>query len=201
MGNIPSNAQYDLIEINTPYVVPPNPGPLLVIAIGLEDFQSRTLVRAHKKSLRERKDWLNIEREVKNQMQKAFLPGDISGMRDLYCRFQNTLARDLLARAITQCLIGPFMISENKERLTEAWEASTPFTDLVEHTFEVQEFVSDAGRPIDDREIMTEVYTIIYQMGILTEDFEKWDERPNVGKTCANFEKNFTDAQQKMRKR
>ena len=62
------------------------------------------------------------------------------------------------------------MISEKKARIKESWDSSAPFADLVNRAFEVQEFTLDAGRPIDDREIMTEVYTVIYQTGIMTED-------------------------------
>ena len=78
-------------------------------------------------------------------------PVDIAGMRDLHHGFQSAQARDLLAHAITQFLINLFMISENKVRLKEAWDARSPYADLVERAFRVQEFASDAGRPIDDR--------------------------------------------------
>ena len=85
-------------------------------------------------------------------------------------------------QATAKCLIDPFIISENKAQFKEAWDAITPFTDLIYRAFEVQEFASDAGRPINDREIMAEVYTVIYQTGILMEDFKNWDECPNVEK-------------------
>ena len=71
-------------------------------------------------------------------------------MRYLYSGFHNTRARDLLARVIVQFPINPFMISENKAWLKEARDASTPFTDIVEHAFEVQEFVLDVGQTVDD---------------------------------------------------
>ena len=48
---------------------------------------------------------------------------------------------------------------------------------------------------------MAEVYTVIYQTGIVIEDVEKWDERPKVGKTWVKFNIHFADAQQKMRQR
>ena len=56
------------------------------------------------------------------------------------------------------------------------------------------------GWPIDDRKIMTEVYAFIYQTGILTEDCEKWDVRPNLDKPWAKFQMHFTDAQRKIRR-
>ena len=48
MGNILSNYQYSLISINTLCVVTPEPGLLLVIAIGLATVQLGNLVRAHR---------------------------------------------------------------------------------------------------------------------------------------------------------
>ena len=90
-------------------------------------------------------------------------------MWDLHHGFQNTRARDILEHVIAQCPINPFMILDNKARLKEAWDSSAPFADPVGRALEVQEFASDVRRPINDREIMTEAYTIIYQTGILTE--------------------------------
>ena len=90
MGNILLESQYYLIAINMPYVVPSDPGPPSVITIGLTEVKLGNLLRAHRKVLRERKEWLNIEREVKKQIQEAFPPGEISGMQDLHHGFKNT---------------------------------------------------------------------------------------------------------------
>ena len=65
--------------------------------------------------------------------------------------------RDILAHKIVHCPINPFIISENKARLKEAWDASAPFVELVERAFKVQACVLDAGQPIDYGEILTEV--------------------------------------------
>ena len=80
-----------------------------------------------------------------------------------HCVFQNAWAQDLLAHAIAQCPIDPFMISENKARLKEDWDARNPFAEIVERAFDIQDFALDAGRPINNREVMAEVYTVIYQ--------------------------------------
>ena len=161
-GNILLNAQYDHIEINKPHVIPPDPGPMLVITIGLKEVQLANLVWAHIKYLRERKEWLNIGQSVKKKMQEALPPGDINGMQELHRVFQNTQAWDLLAHVIAQFPIGQFMISEKKAQLKDALDASALFGYLVERCFKFQEFASDAGRPVDNREITSEVYAVIY---------------------------------------
>ena len=74
IGIILLNTQYALITINMPCVVPPNPRPLLVIVIGLTAVQLGNLVQPHIKSLQERKEWLNIERAIKKQIQEAYHP-------------------------------------------------------------------------------------------------------------------------------
>ena len=90
IGNILLNDQYALITINTPCVVLPNTRPLLVIVIRLKAVQLGNLVWANRKALQDRKEWLNIEREVKKKIQEAFPPGEISGMQDLHHGFKNT---------------------------------------------------------------------------------------------------------------
>ena len=115
-------------------------------------------------------------------MKEDFPPGDTSGMRDLHHGFQNMQAQDLLAHMIAQCPTDPFMISENKAQLKEAWDARASFVYLVERAFKVQVLDLDTERTVDSGEIMTEVYAIIYHTGILTEDCEKWDETFNTDK-------------------
>ena len=56
----------------------------------------------------------------------------------------------------------------------------------------------DAGRPIDDVEIMMEVYTDIYHTGILTKDCKNWDERPNVENPWENLHSHSMDGKLKM---
>ena len=133
-----------------PYVVPPDPFPPPVIKIDSTAVQSGSFVRAHRKSLREREEWLNIEQSVKKKIQEALPRGDIFSMWDLRFSLQNMQDWDLLAHTIKKWPIDPFMISSNKARLEEAWDASAPFSDLVERAFKVQEFASDVGRPIGD---------------------------------------------------
>ena len=200
MGNIILNAQYTLITTKTPYVVPPYTGLLPVIAIGSTAVQSGNFVQAQIEDLWEIKEWLNIEQAVKKQILEAFPPGYVYRMRDLHRCFQNIQDQDLLAHTITQCLIDPFMILENKVRLKETWDASASFEDLVEHVFGVQEFVSEAGKTIDDWKIMTEVYTFIYLTWILTVDCDKWIERPNGDKKWADFQIHFTDVYRKKQR-
>ena len=50
-------------------------------------------------------------------------------------------------------------------------------------------------------DIMTELYTLTYQTGLLTEYFENWDELPNLDKLWADFQTHFTDVKWKMRRR
>ena len=182
MGNTLLNTHYTLIAINKPYFVPPNPGLMPVITIWSTEVHLVNLVWAHRKSLRERKEWLNIGQSVKKKMQEALPPRDIKIMRYLHSVFQNMQAQDLLAHMIAQCPTDPFMISENKAQLKEAWDARASFVYLVERAFKVQVLDLDTERTVDSGEIMTEVYAIIYHTGILTEDCEKWDEPLNTDK-------------------
>ena len=84
-------------------------------------------------------------------MQEAFSPGYISGMQDLHRGFQNTRAWDFLEHKISQCLIDPFMISENKAWLKESWDVRSSFAELVDRAFKFQELSSDIGRKINDK--------------------------------------------------
>ena len=45
---------------------------------------------------------------------------------------------------------------------------------------------------------MMKLYTIVYQTGLLTEYYEKWDDKPRGDKRWANFQTQFMDAQCQM---
>ena len=92
------------------------------------------------------------------------------------------------------------MLSKNTKRLKESWDPNRPFAEIIEHDFGVREFVSEAQCLINENEVMTELYTVIYQTSVLTEDCEKWNNRPTGDKMRENFQTHFTDAQHKMKR-
>ena len=47
------------------------------------------------------------------------------------------------------------------------WDPNWPFSELIECIFEVREFASDAQHPIDEKYLMAELYTVLYQTGVL----------------------------------
>lgn len=59
----------------------------------------------------------------------------------------------------------------------------------------------DAGRPIDEADIVDAIYNVIFATELHYEDCKKWDEKPAVDKTWTNLQTHFTKAQTRYQKR
>ena len=64
LGVLQSNAVYAIVAPGTAFIIPPDPGPL-VIPAGNNSVNSGNLNRDHSKAVREFQEWVNLERAGK----------------------------------------------------------------------------------------------------------------------------------------
>ena len=75
------DAVYTFVGMGTAFVIPPNPGPL-VISSGKTSITSGNLNRDHSKAVRDFKECNNLERTGKKQIAEAVIKTFISGVFD-----------------------------------------------------------------------------------------------------------------------
>ena len=85
--------------------------------------------------------------------------------------------------------------------MSEPWDANRPFQELLQRVQEIQELADDGGRTIADEDIVDKIYTLVYTMGLLYDDCDKWDKKQRDEKTWANFQAHFQSAQHKYKRK
>ena len=60
--------------------------------------------------------------------------------------------------------------------MSEPWDANRLFQELVQQVQEIQEFANNGGRKISNEDIVDTIYTLVYNMGLLYDDCDKWDD-------------------------
>ena len=66
---------------------------------------------------------------------------------------------------------------------------------------DIQEFVTDGGRSIEEVDITDILYTVIYNTGAFYKECNKWSDKSTGDKTWDNFQTFFQDAYRKLRKK
>ena len=64
----------------------------------------------------------------------------------------------------------------NCSKLSESLDANRPIQELVQRFLEIQEFANNGGRKISNEDIVDTIYTLVYNMGLLYDDCDKWDD-------------------------
>ena len=202
LGGLLSAEEYELLAPGTPFTAPPHPGPQPVIEHATTAVVSSNMLRIFSEASRDWKEWSNLERASKKQLQaalpKALLASQMCPNRGLnYLSMQAVLAQLFLdwGYLSQQDLVA------NRHRLSEEWDANRPFTDLIQRVQEVQEYARDGQRPISEHDIVDAIYTVVYNTGIFFDDCNEWDDKPMSSKTWLNFKQHFNAAQLKARRR
>ena len=112
------------------------------------------------------------------------------------------MAREILDHLFTNYgEILAHVLVENRVKLGEEWDPTTPFQNLVTKLQDIQEFSTDRGRSIAEVDITNVLYMVIYNTGAYYEECKKWSDKSTVEKTWENFQTFFQDAQRKLRKK
>ena len=116
--------------------------------------------------------------------------------------FTHLPVRDIIAHLFTEYVQVEYQdLVGNRSKLSEPWDASRPFQELVQRVQEIQEFTNDGGRTIDEEDIVDTIYTLVYNMGLFYNDSDKWDDKQRNKKTWAYFQADFQAAQRKYKRK
>ena len=202
LGGLMSAEEYELLPPGTPYTAPPYSGPTPIIEHATTAVVSGNALRLFAEATRDWREWCNLERAGKKQLQaalpKALLASQMCPNRGLnYLTTQAVLAQLFSdwGQLSQQDLVA------NRRRLNEEWDANRPFTDLIQRVQEVQEYARDGQRPIPENDIVDAIYTVIYNTGIFFDNCNDWDDKSARSKTWASFKQHFNAAQLKVRRR
>ncbi len=202
LGGILSNAVYNTICPLTPFMPPTNPGVPPTIEAQTTAIVSGNMLRIWNEASREWKEWQSLERAAKKQLVTAVPSGMLVGIRCPHRGFNNISARTMLEYLFDNYgHIDQQDLINNRMKLTEEWDPNLPFSHITQRVQAVQEYATDGKRPINKKDIMDAIYTVVFNTGMFYEDCEKWNDKDPTDMTWTNFQNHFIEAQRRLKRR
>ena len=140
LGGLQSDAVYPLVAPETLFIIPPDPFQIIT-QTGTNSVTSGKLHRDHTEVAREFKEWVNLERAGKKQIDEAFIKTFLAGVFDCNRGLSHLQVRDIITHLFME-----YGQVENQDRvgnwskLLEPWDTNRPFQELVKWVQEIQEF-------------------------------------------------------------
>ena len=199
LGIVLSDASYATVD-PTAFVVPNYPGPQPVIPAGATAAQISEAVRLHAESLREWREYTNLQQALKKQLINSLDPVYLRARKDRNTGFAKVSLRDLLQFLFDNYgQITPIKLANNNEQIKTAWDPNTPFEMLIDQIENCQDLADAGNQPFTTEQILNTAYMLVFNTGLFFDDCKTWNKKPIAEKTWANFKTHFLKAQQELR--
>jgi len=184
------------------FVVPANPGTHPVFPNNAPTAaQISEAVRTHEESLREWREYTNLEQALKKQITQAIDPVYLRALKDRNTGYANVTTLAMLQFLFTTYgLISPIDLISNHKKIEAPWDPNTPFEMLIDQIEDCQELAEAGNQPYTAAQILNNAYALVFNTGMYFDDCKAWDARPAAEKTWNNFKTHFLAAQQQLRR-
>jgi predicted metalloprotease len=182
------------------FVVPPDPGPLAVIPAGAAAAVREQLIDEHKEATRQMKEYESVTKALRKQI--------VSSIEETYIKPLKTRNNGYNAVSVESMMTYLFTaygniddesIMVNEKKMIESWDGSSPFENVIERIDECVDFAEAAGQPYTAPQILSKIYTLVYDTGLYFDACEKWKDLPAANQTYADFKMHFLKAQRTHR--
>ena len=179
-----------------PFVHPVFPAANPIIPPGATAAQIQLLMWTHAKNKCEWRECENVESALMKQLISSIDPIYLRAQRNHHTGFANILLLDLLTFLFTSYeQLMPQQLQKNVETLNKQWDPNMPFETLIDQIEDAIEMAAAGNQPITDPQIITSVYTNVFNTGLYFDDCKMWDWCPEAEKTWLNFKMHFLEAQ------
>ena len=200
LGMLVSAAQYETVAPGTPFIPPPQPGPLIIDPTDTQ-YQIMIAKTQHETALREHQTYVLLQRSLIALVQEAIeskytnairnritgqLPGDIRLLKDhLFSTYGKINEQELQTK--------------HDEITKMSYSVSDPIDDIYNAIEDLCEIAEFAQTPYSPRQQVNIGYLILNKQPIFRSDVRKWMRKPLIDKTWANFMAHFRQAHQELR--
>jgi hypothetical protein len=184
----------------TAFDLPEYPGASPDIPDGATGPVIARLVQTHNESLREWREFINVNAALKKQLTGCIDPVYLRSQRNRNTGFANVELRTLITYCITTYgKISPADLAVNEAAIKQPWDSATPFELIIDQIEDCQEFAEDGNQPFTDRQVNNTAYTLVFNTGSYFDECKTWNAKPANDKTWDNFKLHFLAAQEMLR--
>ena len=92
-------------------------------------------------------------------------------------------------------------LAKNDRKIRETYNTNDPPKSLYTRLNECVDYVSAAGKPIPEGQVVHIAYSLVVETGKFQEDFRTWRAKSEQNKTWTTFQAHFIEAQSNLRER
>jgi hypothetical protein len=180
---------------DTPFVVPPNPGPNPPPLDNATAAQITENVRVHTENLRMYRQYITVSQALKRQIIETVDDIYIRTLRNRHTGYASLSPYQLVTHLyLTYGAITPMDMDANDEKFKRAYDPAQPFEMLVQQIEDAQEYADAGGNAYSSTQIVTNAYSLIFRTGMFPEACREWRRKPVASQTWQAFKEDFTIA-------
>jgi hypothetical protein len=195
LGLIMSPAEYILRPRALEFDIPIHPGILEAAGAGATEKQIADLKRVYLNELMLFTTYQAVRSALQNQIAAAVEPTYLQIINDVDFGFSDVLPHEMLRHLkTTYGILTGTEIEQNRAKLTENWDTSSPIESLWARIAEIRRIATNANQPIGDMAVMSLVLPMFERTGLFTSNVDAWNSLDPNTHTYATFMTHFTRA-------
>jgi hypothetical protein len=188
-------AAYLLRDDAVAFAVPVNPGPLGPAPAAATTVQRDDRKRVHDNNSQAFATYQAVRTALTNQIIAAVEPTYLQTLCDVDFGFADVLPYTMLAHLKnTYGTLTGLEIEQNRARLGEAWDTSSPIETLWARITEIRRIATNAQQPISDAAVIALVLPMFERTGLFLHSVNSWNSLDLAAQTYALFMTHFTRA-------
>jgi hypothetical protein len=157
---------------------------------------------SNSEKVRKWKEYNNIQRALKKQLASSIEKIYLDAHHDDNVGYENVSIHVLIQYLFDEFGdITPINLRANAKRLDKDWDLNQPIQTLYSRIKEIQAYAQAGNRTFTFHQLVDAAYTIIYKRGVYYNDCDDWLDRPLNDQTWTNFQKHFTAAHRKAKRK
>jgi hypothetical protein len=184
-----------LARANVAFNPPVHPGDVPIHPVGATAAQITESNRQFLQDQTEFKEYTTVHQALKSLLLVAVKDVFLDTLKDDDVGYANVDLRDMIAHLQTQYgQLTQDELQANTERLKDPWEPSPDIETLWKRKRDCQRLATAGQDPITDPTAVRHLLTVLEQTGVFADAVRDWRKRPHAQQTYANFETDFTKA-------
>jgi hypothetical protein len=202
LGAVLTAAAYaaTIAPIIAPFVVPIDPGPMLPIPAGAAAAVREQLNGDHDKASKRFKEYDTVTKALRKQIVATIDETYIKPLKARNSGYNNVAVDTMISYLFTEYgNIDDESIVVNEKKIIEPWDGTSPFENMIERIDACVDFAEAAAQPYSAPQILSKIYTLVYDTGLYFDACEKWKELLPANQTSDQFKLHFLKAQKTHR--
>jgi hypothetical protein len=195
LGLIMPPAEYLLRPGAILFDIPVHPGILEAAGAGATEKQIADLKRVYNNELLLFTTYQAVRSALQNQIEAAVEPTYLHIIKNVDFGFADVFPYEMLRHLkTTYGVLTGIEIEQNRAKLTENWDTSSPIESLWARIAEIRRIATNADQHISDMAVISLVLPMFERTGLFTHNVDAWNSLDPLTYTYAAFTNHFTRA-------